>query len=1002
MVASGSPVLLSRRLAQLRLRFALAEAASALILWAASLSLLTLLSVSILHLAGPLFSGLGFRLFALLSVCALAACLLVPLRWFFMPVPRLTRRLEALRPEFGSGITGAQELTDDASVLAAAYVATMGQRVTGYRVFDSVRRGRIRTQGFMLAVGAAGCSLFFLMYPGTFREARSLLPALFKMEAAHIPTPDAVHALPVVRVGDITLQYDYPAYTRLPSRIEKNCSGRIRCIKGTVVHWTGRTERPLDKATVVLGSGAAITGKAQGRTLAFSFTILQPDRYEVKGQETAGKEALLFSDSIVCEADEHPSIEIEAAANPMVVRKREAIAFAFRARDDFGLREVNALFLKNGVEQRFKLLDAGDRKSLSEQSGFDLTPLLLAEGDQVLLVLEAVDNDAVSGRKRGHSSPLALTVLDESRAHLEITRALEALMEKMVMLLADHLENGFRAGEDRDRVFMAAATLDARSFEVLQDCGALKGRMESDPQTSAEVFEALDAFLASFGAAVEARKAECNRVAMSGRSVDSLLLLAEEREIGELENILFFLDEAREREKVQNALSDAEDIVRRQKALEEKLKDAASDEKIRALREEFEKLQKDLANLFEKLQKGNKENPLPGEFLNQDAIKSLPKDQLAESLEKIQKALDKKDAEGAMAEMMKLRDLLDQMSGALNNAANQFMQESFAKQAEAMEKAMNELDKMIAQQTKLNEEGDRTLEEVGREAFERKLAQAQALRQEAVQRLFTALLNRLGDVKGLKAGKEGEPALSQMRSLGQATEEARRQYQEKAQDRAVRTLLENRARFERLGQALDGYPDSAQAVRNADSAAGLNEDLLSLLFQRYPGIDKMLSKEQAAAMGKMANQQGGLSRKMNGMAQSLQSMLEGMGPSGKALGESMDGAVSGLGSSFSQLSQYNLPSALPSGKSGLYYMSRLREGLQQSLQQMKQGGGMCGMPGRRGTGRDGRTGLKEGPVEIGKEGEGGKLKQMIKDAIKEKGPEQYDKDNKKYYERLGN
>jgi hypothetical protein len=204
---------------------------------------------------------------------------------------------------------------------------------------------------------------------------------------------------------------------------------------------------------------------------------------------------------------------------------------------------------------------------------------------------------------------------------------------------------------------------------------------------------------------------------------------------------------------------------------------------------------------------------------------------------------------------------------------------------------------------------------------------------------------------------------------------------------------------------LKDYSDTSVAKAGADTTAALNEQLLSLLSQRYPGIDKMMSKEQAGAMGKMANQQGGVLGKMKGMGESLKSMLEGLGPEGQSIAESMEGAMSGLGSSFSQMSQYNLPSALPSGKSGLYYMMRMRDGLKQGLKQMQQGNGMCAFPGlpfQMGRGKNGRSGLSEGPVEIGKEGEGGRFKQMIKDAIKEKGPEQYDKDNKKYYEQLGN
>ena len=324
-----------------------------------------------------------------------------------------------------------------------------------------------------------------------------------------------------------------------------------------------------------------------------------------------------------------------------------------------------------------------------------------------------------------------------------------------------------------------------------------------------------------------------------------------------------------------------------QKQLEEKMARGSLDEKMRALQEQFEALKQALAELFNEIAKNRKESLLPREFLNADALKNLPADRISEALRRIQEAINSGDADKAYAEMLKLRDLMDQMYAALNSAADEFLAESTRRQMAAMQKALSKLEHLIERQTKLNTRGDELLGELGND------------------------------------------------------------------------------------------------------------------LKRY------LEVPHQGNMGEMANEEGGLLEKLEAMAAGLKGMLEGMGKAGEGMCENLDGAQSGLGSAFNRMSRYNLPAAMPSAKSGLYHMMRLKEGLGQAMMQMKQGASMCMMPyglsPRRGRFREGRMGITEGDVEMDQDkNKLGRMREMIKEAIQEEGPEAYERENKKYYEDLGN
>ena len=959
-----------------------------------------LVSGNVIHASGKGSAGYAALVLCLGFVSAgLIFCFVVCIKALWAALPEMSRTMEAAYTELGSAITGAHDLSSGSLHGASSEFAGMHIGFAEAKA-EFVLKNEVKAlnQGFrrfllilpMLVV----ITEMIMIYPGLLGDISSLLVQDKTKEIVLVQNVEAPLNKPII--GDIVIHYRFPAYTGLKEKIEKNRAGRIRCIKGTSVTFIAQCNTKASAARVEMKSGMKVAVAADSTALSFSAEIMASDQYELFMRDTIGIEHSLLSDSIVCLPDEYPAVQLQRTADQILVRKRESLPIAYHASDDFGIKAVSLLAIKNGSDRRVALEEGKGRRDVTGQLDFDLSQLNLTEGDNVVLFVEAADNDGVSGSKKALSSPLHLTVLDEGRAHFDVEQKLAQLVQKMVLLLADHLEEGFSSRMSADNFAVRSAGFDAKSYDLLQEVQELLGLMQADDKTSDEIYSSIVDFNDRFLTAVEGRKK-----AMTRAQADfSALATAEESEIRELENIIFFLDQAKEREKVGNVLSDAEELMRQMRELEDKLKNNAGD-KMRESEEYYNALKKELAGIFEKLMKNRKQSGLPEEFLNADAMKNIPANQLEEQLKRIEQAMKSGDADAALAEMLKLRDLIDQLYAALNQAAGQFADEKYARDMQAMQKAMEELDMLIKRQSHINTAGDEVLEKLGQE-LQRLLQEAEQRLQQKIMALFNALLERLKRlVPAFVPEKQQDTYRKSMADILKKTVFAKNQYAARAGERSL-FELKNAGK---LYPVVRSCADTLAIAQEIDTAEAINRTLISLLENSDAAMAGMLPQESKDALNGLANEEGSILDKLNAMAQAMKSMIEGMGPSGAQMSENMGNASSALGASFNRFSAYNLPSAMPSAKSGLYYLMQLRQGMQSAMAQMKQGSGLMPSPYGMGKGRNrsGRSGIADGFVPMqGVKGKESELKEKIKDAIKEKGPVEYEKENKDYYEKLGN
>ncbi len=826
-----------------------------------------------------LFDGIGLTVLFALTIAVVLSYILRFIRLVRMNERGLARYIESEVVKLGIVVSGTVELLRKIQNGASKELAAQYGCLSARKLADAISHKRL----FESAKYSAILSIFSITFlvvvcnVNHFSSAEWLrlfsIPNIVR-DSKTIPD-ETKTAKAKLFLGNINVSYVYPAYTRLPSKTDSLTAGRIKAVRGTGVRFSALIGGGNAVLKAKIAGGETIALSQNDRSILAEFTILRNGALELYAHTDSSEAALVFRDSVICEIDRSPTVSLASAAPLTNIRRRDKISLLCRANDDYGLRSMRLIFLQ-GEHEGFQ--NIGINKGIISYNGeteLDLSLQSVNQDEDAFVIAEVTDNDAVSGFKSSRSQPVRIGIINEKRVREELNARLKELESKLLHLLADHLEDGFTGQNNPASVRKKSARFDSETYAITSlVLSILVDLKESDDVFSDDLFETLETFNARIGAASDNRR---NIVNMSYGSAkfDSLIIRAEEGEINELEDVLIRIDDFKKAESINEVMDISDELNRRGRELSHKLEKLSDSEKIQELAKEFRELQKDLQNLLEKLTNKDTKSGLPEEFLNTDALKQFPSDDLMQMLKDIVEALKSGDTKAAQAAMEKLRDLLDKMASSVASAQSSYENSQFEKEMESMQQMVDNLDKLIDKQTRLN-----------------------------------------------------------------------------------------------------------LAAEKSDTSD-------------HDSADKLASMQQAILQG----------------MQGLKGELEGMGKGGESgmgseLQKEAASAISGLGSSYNEMSAYKIPSSLPHAKKGLYHMSRLKEGLKQGMNDKMRNsmGGSCprGSGSTRGSSRGGRSGTSVGRIELVPDGKEGKIRSLIRDAVKEEGPNLYQHENRKYYEEIGN
>lgn len=877
---------------------------------------------------------------------------------------------------------------------------------------------------------AAACALAlaFVVQPGPVGAALRAL-------AAGPPPADAAApagSFPVVAAVDVTVQA--PAYTGRPPERVPFSSGDIAALAGSQIRLRATTTRPVTAASLRVEAGGEV--ERYGVELedpyvlavGFPLTASGSYRFEVELQGDGSTVSDPIERRLRALPDRTPEVRLLEPAADLEVTPDQVVNLEYVASDDFGLQDVSLVWAFAG--------DEDDTRSLALQTGlvvpshrehvpFDLQPLLLMPRDEVLVWVEATDNNAVAGPQTGRSRTVRLRVASPEDRSAEVLQLKEQLFEGLLLQLARSLTAAVVDAElDGERIALVPADaapaernpraqalreLQPEWMPLLQTWERLLALMADDPATADADRQLLGASYEQLYDAVRDQSAVVDALGVTlpadGLPLSRFNTLARVHAptVDQTERAVLMLEDLialHKADDVQRALEELAAIRERLAELLEQYRDTEDPALREQIERELRRLEQRMRELMQRL--AAQMQNLPTEHLNADAI---DRSDVAENLENmggalddVRRMLDQGDIEGAIEAMMQLdttldalqQELGDPLANASPDSANQFDRE--------MAELMDQVNDLEAQEAALQEE----TEALRAEMQERRDAEVRDQLQEALARLQERAEELREDYGGLANDEVGADSQRAMQAVEQGLEVLEQQLAmedlagaESAAERVASQLSD--ASFElRMDSALlqrsgDGREQAERARRATDDttdAVRAMQDRLGELMQMSQPVptpgDRGRMQQLGQRQGQIRQQLDQLGQRVQQIGQRNPTVPDQLGAPMQQVGENMEQAQRSL--------ERGQPRpSLQGQQSALQGLRQMRQQMQQMTQQQRQ---------QQRQGQQGRSSTDRVPVPEEGASDRRAYRDRVVDAMREGGLEAYDDEIREYYETL--
>jgi hypothetical protein len=871
-------------------------------------------------------------------------------------------------------------------------------------------------------------------------------------------------------VGDITLTFQYPDYTGLGRRTIEGTTGEIQVLAGTRVELSATGLVPVQRAEIVListdtpaetdvstpeaGPQRIVLQRRPGGRLVAAFTALHSGSYSIEAVLANGREAYDgITRPITIHPDEDPKIELTRPEGEVDVAPQDTVTFVYEASDDYGLVEVAIVsafsFGKSKEKTRtiVRGLDTaaaerlpGDARPTGEGAPaekrawageyvLDLGPLELQPKDRVVVNLEVVDNDTITGPKVTTSRTVVLRVASPEDKHLEIIQTQEEIFEALLDVLGDYLEKpvGERwsvGGQAKEGIpvewtaadfaprYTAAVPPHGKAGTIIKTMEALLESMQQDPLMIQRDFELFKRTHGDLAALHRAEKQQLDAMETAAKREDlrqgQMVRLFDHRKksVRGTERAIVAIEDLIAAMRMENVLESAKDLKEAQQRLKELLQKykETNDPAVKAeIMKQLQRLQQRMREMLAKMQKQLKD--LPKEHMNMEAFQKegmMAKTQdLKSAMDKIMEALEKGDLDAAMAELDKMNADMDSMIAEMEGEFDEMQPSGLSKMDKRVSELMDRLSDLENQEKAIQKETEEIQKEMERENEERVNKALEEFKQremEKVRKLKEQLENT--ERKGLsrqdqeqldraarRAGKL-ERAL-ESGDVSQALGEAR----ELESD--LEALQRNMGFQKRYMRPKDprkaGYDKATDTLKKAQpKAKEITDDLEKLMENARPRP----SSQQSGKLQKLEGQQGEVRRRTDELKKEVAGdsefpMLgEELTPGLEEAGQYMKGAGQRLGEGQPRRAGENEKLALDK-------LGGLKKQLRRSLQKQHMGGG-------EGGNQEGGRKVKREDVEIPDADRKAprEFREDIMEAMKEQQLGGYEDELQQYYESL--
>jgi hypothetical protein len=964
-------------------------------------------------------------------------------------IRQVASRLQRHAPSFRNDIVAALEFAEtlhdnpDASENELGFSRAMA-RAHIFRTVESVR-GEVRDghlghlfpqRDFTAPAMSLAGALVLLAVPVAVDADWTqdiLMSPLAEMTKA---TEDAPDIQPIV--GDIGILYSHPAYTGLGRKFDSFSTGQVRAVEGTEVTIKATPLMQTESIELLHKTGGEIKElqmkRAGSGMVEASFVALESGSYQFRARLADGSVVQDGVDRpIEIEPDEVPDVTISSHSGEVEVSPEDVLEIEFDLSDDFGIQAVNRVHFFAGDEEnaaRKAVEIPGIQEGPKSASGsiqFDLKPLALQPKDVVIFRIEATDNNTVTGPGVGASEPLILRVSSPEDKHLENIERQQALLEDLLMLLADYLVNpvgerqpngdgpyrqvvtsGVAPKELATRV-QKVASIHGKEAELLERMEKLVGRLSEDPlmlDRDMAMFEGLYKELRELhqdgGSLYERYEGRVERGQLGrGPAQNVADHVATTEDV--LEKGLLRMEELLASQKMEAVKATAEDIKElkdRLKDLLKKYKETGDPELKKAIMREIKRLRQRMQELTSRMQMQLQK--LPQEHMNMEAIKQkqLESDtkKMSDSLQSIEDMLEKGDVDGAL-------EALENMDAGLDSLT-QDMNEQFAN---AQPQGLSELDKQVSElmdQVNDLQQAEKQLEKdtqkLNQELSEQRKKKVEQMLDKFTEEMVEKVDRQLAELDDIAQKDIPENQHESMQKSRESLQKLRQMLQEQDVAQSLDEAENALRKMRRMRYSMDlaqrytpksdprskQLEDAKQQVRGMESRGQkMVEDLEDMMQKAQQQLGEMGGEKmkKLAERQKRISEQGEQLEKRIGEASKRFPMLK------QQLQPSMEGSQKAMKQAQQSLEQGQQQRALDSERQALEQLGKLKQSMKQAVRKQKQ------------RSRQGNRGARREDVKI--PGDDDKnvaddLREDVMKGMKQEKLEDYESEIERYYKSI--
>ncbi len=913
------------------------------------------------------------------------------------------RRTGALLPSMASDLLSAVELreapADGSGAASPALVEAFRQEVAA-AVAPIAPGGLVSLGPAARAIALCGLVAAALIaavgaWPTAARGLRTLVHRPSRFEGA------TVSVVPLV--GDVRVTYEYPAYTGLDARTVDGSTGDIAAVKGTHVRIETHPLRPARRALLLLGeAGEAgeIAAALSGDRLTAELTLTEDASYRFWLEPAFGRPVReARSHRLTAEPDTPPRVEIMGPADRLELATPRPIEIGYSATDDYGLGAIELCYrVGDRPEQRVPLRDGAGGRAVQGRTLWDPAGAGLSGAERIAYRIEARDRDQISGPKVGSSRTLYVVIQNPHESLEDRLERQRDLLEKLIGDLAARLEHdpamaappapgGTEAAAADERVAAIAAVHEAEEAHL-----ALLGRLLDEDRREAVLGKTLRTALAGIADRLEhlLREEAQALAAQRGKPAGGRARLeaASAKQVAELETDVLRLDDLIGRQRLEDLASLGKELTEAHQRLQdllERYKKTKDEGLRRQLAREARDLRAKLADLAQKIAAVQARNDVPEEWRNLPEMKGLQDE--ARKLDEMIERGDDADLEKALAQ---LGDELRGMRKMLDQNLDGFGAERFPQENRVVADLMKKIGDIEGDERALQKETQAISDKQEAEVEKRLKGQMDDFMKregEKIERLK----------QKLSAVPSGDPESALAEEIGRARESAkqmRRLLSERDLAEAKGEAERAESSLERAGEHLDELAEARRARRGgveperdkrADAvgeARGLAQEIADDLSKLMPKPSETLSPAEREAARAQAEKQGAIGKRTDELAEEAARRLGKMPGMEKAEGE-LKGAGARMKEAGESLKRDESKPAATAERDAADRLAKLRD----SMQERSMGG----------------TEQHRDPVRIPGADESSApraWRQELLDAMKEKAPERYRDEVRRYYEEL--